>query len=191
MTQIGVNFSSLRVNVEEIRQVNEQPEQYVRRLALEKARAGWRLLQCKQYPPRPVLGADTIGLLDGQVLEKPRDLEHFLHIMQMLSGQTHHIVTAVAMIDDANERLSHSVTKVTFRCLSDAEITRYWQTGEPQDKACGYGIQGLGAVFVASISGSYTGVVGLPVETTIELLRHFKVSWWCNSQHEKQSESKA
>lgn len=182
LSQIGVKFTSIAVDIEECRSVNEAPEAYIRRLALEKAQAGWRILQHDGCPLRPVLSADTIGLFNGQVLEKPRDVAHFIEVMQMLSGQTHCILTAVAMTDGVKQSVKYSETSVTFRQLTEREIVEYWKTGEPQDKACGYGIQGLGAVFVASISGSYTGIVGLPIEITTPLLAQFNVPWWHDLQ---------
>lgn len=178
LSQIGVKFTSIAVDVEECRSVNEVPEAYIRRLALEKAQAGWRILQHNECPLRPVLSADTVGLFNGQVLEKPRNKEHFIEVMRMLSGQTHCILTAVAITDGIKQSIKHTETNVTFRQLTEKEIIAYWETGEPQDKACGYGIQGLGAVFVASISGSYTGIVGLPIEIVAPLLAQFNVPWW-------------
>lgn len=176
--QIGVNHAVIRVSVPEQPAINESALDYVQRLAREKAAAGFAELQRQHLPLAPVLGADTLGLIDGELLEKPRDKTHAHHILRRLSGCTHDVITAVALHDQQRQVQRLSVTQVTFRVLSDAEIAAYWETGEPQDKAGGYGIQGLGGVFVKEIRGSYSCVVGLPIEATCELLREFNIPWW-------------
>jgi septum formation protein len=178
LTQIGVNHAVIRASVPEYPAPGEAPIHYVQRLAREKAAAGFLELQRQQLPLAPVLGADTLGIIDGEILEKPRDQAHAREILQRLSGRTHEVVTAVAMHDQHHQAQRLSITRVSFRSLSDEEIAAYWETGEPQDKAGGYGIQGLGAVFVTGIQGSYSCVVGLPIEATCELLREFRVPWW-------------
>lgn len=176
--QIGVSHEVIKVSVEESAQAHESPLDYVRRLAGEKSRAG--LAQIKQLglSPLPVLGADTLVVSEGKTLEKPVDAADSAAMLRHLSGGTHQVLTAVALSMTGQTRVLVSSTDVTFRQLSDAEITRYWQTGEPQDKAGSYGIQGLGAVFVQELRGSYSGVVGLPIEAVIELLQDFGVNWW-------------
>lgn len=181
LTQIGVNFAPLSVAVEEAPEPGESPGGYVQRLALDKARAGWSSVKADGLPQQPVLGADTIGVLDGEILEKPLDPEHGAAMLRRLSGTRHQVLSAVAICDGVSEQVRLSVTEVEFRPLTDKEIRTYWHTGEPADKAGGYAIQGLGAVFVRSLQGSYTGVVGLPLEVTLELLRDFQVPWWCTS----------
>lgn len=178
LAQIGVDFVPLSVSVEETPQPGEAPEDYVRRLALDKARAGWARVQNESMTPEPVLGADTIGVFEGEILEKPLDFEHGAAMLRRLSGARHQVLSAVAICDGVAEQVRLSVTEVDFRPLTDKEIRTYWHTGEPADKAGGYAIQGLGAVFVRRLQGSYTGVVGLPLEVTLELLRDFQVPWW-------------
>lgn len=178
LAQIGVDFAPLSVSVEEAHRADEPPEDYVQRLALDKARAGWAHVQADAMPQQPVLGADTIGVLDGEILEKPLDLEHGAAMLRRLSGTRHLVLSAVAICDGVTEQVRLSATEVEFRRLTDQEIRTYWHTGEPADKAGGYAIQGLGAVFVRRLHGSYTGVVGLPLEVTLELLRDFQVPWW-------------
>lgn len=159
-------FSVVRPDVVEQRQPHEIPTAYVQRLALDKARAGARLAESQAI----VLGADTIVVANGEVLEKPIDFTHFEAMMQQLSGQTHAAITAVAAVCNGIERQTLSTTKVTFKSLTAAEISAYWQSGEPHDKAGGYGIQGRAAKFVTHIDGSYTAVVGLPVYETDQLI---------------------
>ncbi len=178
LTQIGVRFAVLPVAVEERRTAGETVENYVRRLALEKARAGWQLLVSSGRPLAPVLGADTLGVCEDHVLEKPVDAEDAAAMLRRMSGSSHRVLTAVALVQGQREALELSETQVDFRKLSDEEIARYWRTGEPRDKAGGYAIQGLGGVFVKAIHGSYSAVVGLPLEATAALLTHFDVPWW-------------
>lgn len=178
LTQIGVCFAVLKPEVEEIREQGEAPLAYVQRLALAKARAGWRQMQAQGLPEAPVLGADTIGILDGHILEKPRDGDHAAELLRLMSNREHRVVTAVAITDGVGETCRCSETRVRFRALDEAEISRYWATGEPRDKAGGYGIQGLGGVFVSELHGSYSNVVGLPIEATVPLLAAYNVPWW-------------
>lgn len=178
LRQIGVHHAVISASIPEQPGAGETALDYVQRLACEKAAAGFAKLLQQQLPVAPVLGADTLGLLDGEILEKPRDQVHACEMLRQLSGRTHQVITAVALHSQAQRALRVSTTNVTFRELSDAEILAYWETGEPQDKAGSYAIQGLGAVFVKEIQGSYSCVVGLPLEATLELLREFGVPWW-------------
>lgn len=182
LTQIGVQYQVLAIGVAEIQQPGESPEAYVRRLAADKSRAGWQWLQQQPastgLPLRPVLGADTLIDLDAEVLEKPRDRDHALAMMARLSGRTHRVLTAVTLTDDRGTAIRLSSTEVTFRTVTEQEALRYWQTGEPQGKAGGYAIQGLGGVLVQHLSGSYSGVVGLPLHETRELLDDYGVPLW-------------
>lgn len=166
LTQLGVRFEVLRVEVEECRAPQEAAAAYVTRLAGDKASAGW--LACAGS--RPVLGADTIVVVDGDVLEKPRDQAHAATMMRRLSGRTHQVMTAVALAYAGGVAVRRVVTDVTFRAVNEAEIAAYWQTGEPADKAGGYGIQGIAGKFVTYLAGSYSAVVGLPLPETDELL---------------------
>ncbi|CCK00464.1 Septum formation protein Maf [Cronobacter malonaticus 507] len=166
---LGVTFERLVPGVEERRGPQEAPQDYVTRLARDKARAGVALAA----RDLPVLGADTIVVLDGDVLEKPRDAAHAAEMLRRLSGQTHDVMTAVALADKQRvcERLV--TTRVTFRALTAQDIAAYVESGEPMDKAGAYGIQGLGGCFVRRIEGSYHAVVGLPLVETWELLSEF------------------
>ncbi|EME8859283.1 MULTISPECIES: Maf family protein [Enterobacter] len=169
LTQLGVSFERIVTGIEEKRAEGESAQQYVSRLAREKAQAG--VVQT----PRdlPVLGADTIVILNGEVLEKPHDADHAARMLRKMSGQTHQVMTAVALADSQNVLDCLVVTDVTFRVLTDDEIAAYIASGEPMDKAGAYGIQGLGGCFVRKINGSYHAVVGLPLVETYELLSNF------------------
>ncbi|MDM2735011.1 Maf-like protein [Citrobacter sp. Ct235] len=169
LTQLGVSFERIVTGIEETRGEGESAQQYVSRLAREKALAGVALT------PRdlPVLGADTIVILNGEVLEKPRDAHHAALMLRKLSGQTHQVMTAVALADSQYVLDCLVMTEVTFRALTDADIADYIASGEPMDKAGAYGIQGQGGCFVRKINGSYHAVVGLPLVETYELLSNF------------------
>lgn len=169
LTQLGVTFEKVVPGIEEQRHPHEEAEHYVVRLAREKAQAGVSLVS----QDLPVLGADTIVVLNGQVLEKPRDAHHATEMLHQLSGQTHQVMTAVALADAQHVCDRLVITEVTFRRLSDDDIVNYVASGEPLDKAGAYGIQGLGGCFVRKINGSYHAVVGLPLVETYELLNDF------------------
>lgn len=169
LTLLGVSFDILLTHTEEQRREGEPAEAYVRRLAQDKAKAGVALAQ----EDRPVLGADTIVVLNGRVLEKPRDEAHAADMLAALSGKQHQVMTAVAIADRHDVRCQLVVTDVTFRSLSQQDIRDYIATGEPMDKAGAYGIQGKGGCFVRTITGSYHAVVGLPLVETHELLSNF------------------
>ncbi|ORM72273.1 septum formation inhibitor Maf [Pantoea wallisii] len=170
LTQLGLRFERLITEVEEQRQPDEAAEAYVRRLAQDKARAGVRVAP----QDLPVLGADTIVVLNGEVLEKPRDAAHAAQMLRKLSGHTHQVMTAVALADTQGELDCLVTTDVTFRTIGAGEIAHYIASGEPMDKAGAYGIQGFGGNFVRRINGSYHAVVGLPLVETGELLSHFQ-----------------
>ncbi|MDY0929167.1 Maf family protein [Pantoea trifolii] len=170
LTQLGLQFERLITHVEEQRQPEEAAEVYVRRLASDKARAGVAVAP----QDLPVLGADTIVVLNGEVLEKPQDTAHAAAMLSKLSGQTHQVMTAVALADKQRELDCLVTTDVTFRKMTAEEISHYIASGEPMDKAGAYGIQGLGGNFVRKINGSYHAVVGLPLVETGELLSHFQ-----------------
>lgn len=165
LDQIGVDYRVRAVDVDESCLPGEAPEDYVRRLALAKARAG--VLDADELP---VLGADTAVVLDGEILHKPTGREDALGMLARLSGRTHRVMTAVALVRGTMEDVRVSVSTVTFRDIGRAEARAYWESGEPRDKACAYAIQGRGAVFVRRLEGSYSGVVGLPLLETAELL---------------------
>jgi len=176
LAQIGVSFDVLKVDVDESSLPNESPENYVQRVALAKAQAGLQMLA--NDPDAVVLGGDTSVIYEGQVFGKPESQEHALEMLMALSGSEHQVYSAVSLVN-AERQLTRLVkTKVIFRSLTRQECEAYWQTGEPQGKAGAYAIQGLGAVFVAGIEGSYTGVVGLPVAETARMLTEFGVPVW-------------
>lgn len=169
LTQLGVRFERIVPGIEEQRLPQEPASQYVARLAREKALAGVAMAE----RDLPVLGADTIVVLNGQVLEKPKNEAEAGAMLRLLSGQTHQVMTAVALADRAQTLDCLVMTDVTFRVLSDEDIAGYVASGEPMDKAGAYGIQGLGGCFVRKINGSYHAVVGLPLVETRELLSNF------------------
>ena len=155
----------------------ELAENYVIRTAREKALAAIAKIRAEGREPAPVLAADTVVISDGIVLGKPADREEARRFMQHLSGRTHEVRTAVWVGTDAENLASAvSVSRVTFTSLSEEQIERYIATDEPYDKAGGYGIQGLAGLFIACIEGSYTGIMGLPVFETGNLLRPLGLS---------------
>lgn len=174
LAQIGVRFATVSVEVDETPEEDETPRALVRRLALAKARAG--LAQRPDGHHEPVLGADTLVICDGRIIGKPQDLAHALDIWQHLSGRRHQVMTAVAMVGKGREEVLVQQSEVRFRVLSRAEMLAYWASGEPRDKAGAYAIQGLGAVFVEHLAGSYSGVMGLPLYETSELLGRFGIT---------------
>jgi septum formation protein len=167
LTQIGVRFGVIPVELDEAPRCDEAPEDYVLRVALDKARAGRALAAARS--DLPVLAADTAVVVDGLILGKPRDRHDSAAMMRLLSGRTHRVLSGVA-VTGTDERQTLSTSEVSFREIHPAEIQAYWDTGEPTDKAGGYAIQGLGAVFVQRLRGSYSGVMGLPLYETARLL---------------------
>jgi septum formation protein len=169
LAQIGVSYSVLKVDVPELRDPAESPEEYVLRVALAKARAGYALLDGGD--PRPVLGADTEVVLDGEVLGKPPGRDEAIAMLRRLAGRDHLVLSAVAVVRGDEEQSRLSVSHVRFRPIGDDEALAYWHTGEPADKAGGYAIQGRAAMFIERLEGSYSGVMGLPLFETAQLLR--------------------
>ncbi len=178
LDQIGVPYEPLVVTVDEQRGEGETPEDYVVRLAREKATAGAALMLARGLVVRPVLGADTLVICEGEVMEKPTNQQQATTMLRQLSGREHQVLTAIAFNDGERQDERLGQTRVRFRALTDAEIRAYWQTGEPRDKAGAYGIQGKGAVFVESIEGSYSNVVGLPIEQLFVSLQSFDIDVW-------------
>jgi len=171
LQQAGIVFRKQVAEIDETPLDNEAAEDYVMRLALEKARA---VRQHSATGGLPVLGADTAVVVDGRLLGKPESLAHAREMLQLLSGREHQVMTAVALVGD-REAVQLSTSRVWFRPLSENEIDEYWRTGEPQDKAGAYAIQGVGAIFVERLEGSYTGVMGLPLYETYQLLQDFGI----------------
>ena len=165
LDQIGVRYELLDVAVDETWDGREPPREFVTRLALEKARAGRRIAPV----PRPVLGADTEVVIDDRLLGKPADRAAALGMLRSLSGRSHLVYSAVALVHET-EDVRLSVSRVEFRPLTAAECGRYCDSGEPFGKAGGYAIQEFGAAFVARLEGSFSGVVGLPLFETAALL---------------------
>jgi septum formation protein len=168
LDQIGVAHRIQPVAVDEQALASESPDEYVRRLAVLKAETLWQQLAAAQR--QPVLGADTAVVLDAEILGKPRDEQDCLQMLGMLSARTHRVFTTVALRAAKGCETRVNVSDVTFRKLAADEIQRYWQTGEPADKAGGYAVQGRAALFIERIAGSYSGIMGLPLFETGELL---------------------
>ncbi|QWA29531.1 Maf family protein [Pseudomonas sp. RC3H12] len=174
LNQIGVPFTVVSAPIDETPLPGEAPTAYVERLAQAKAVAGFAYTDGAGV----VLGADTTVVLDGQILGKPENREQALAMLGDLSKREHQVLTAVALTDGQRSISRCVSTTVRFRTISFEEALRYWDSGEPVDKAGGYAIQGLGAVFVSGIEGSYSAVVGLPLSETAELLEQFGVPCW-------------
>ena len=172
LQQIGVEHTLLKVEIDETPNPGEPPVDFVRRLALEKARAGHA--QLVEADTMPVLGADTAVVIGDTIMGKPHDRLHGIAMLEQLSGRTHQVMTAVALVG-AHEAVLVSISDVTFDTLDAGVCEAYWATGEPVDKAGGYAIQGLASAFVTRLEGSYSGVVGLPLNETVALLREFDI----------------
>lgn len=175
---IGVAFEVLHLldfAVDESVHGREAPALYVKRLALAKARAGVRAMRARGLPVRPVLGADTTVCIGREILGKPGDAAvpalEAARMLRLLSGRTHRVLTAVAVVLGRRQQVVLSTSRVRFRHLTRDEIAAYVATGEPLDKAGGYAIQGAAAAFVSHLAGSYSGVMGLPLFETAQLLR--------------------
>ncbi|MAX55253.1 MAG: septum formation inhibitor Maf [Alcanivoracaceae bacterium] len=184
LQQIAAPFSVLKApDIDETPQAGEAPLAYVLRMAQQKALAGERQRQQAGLGDGAVLGADTSVVLGAEILGKPRDPDHAIAMLQALNGKSHQVISAVALIVAGEVHQAHSVTTVTFRCLDEARLAAYVATGEGKDKAGGYGIQGLGGALVASLSGSYSGVVGLPLEALVSLMDEAGLDYWQTSIH--------
>ncbi|HEV2112243.1 MAG TPA: nucleoside triphosphate pyrophosphatase [Gammaproteobacteria bacterium] len=169
LEQLGLRFEVLAADLDETPRPGEAAADYVQRLARAKAEAAAARLG---DPAARVLGADTAVVLDGAILGKPRDRAEGLAMLARLSGRRHQVLSAVALWQGGRLDTALSSSEVSFRDISAAEARSYWESGEPADKAGGYAIQGLGAMFVVRLEGSYSGVVGLPLFETAELLRN-------------------
>lgn len=176
LAAIGCRFECLQVDVDESPVPGERSADFVVRLARRKAMAGWRLVESQRQ--LPVLGADTAVVVGSRVLGKPGSREEALEMLRLLSGRRHRVLTGVAVTDGTGCRDTISETTVRFRDLAEHEILRYWDSGEPRDKAGAYAIQGRGAIFVQHIAGSYSGVVGLPIYETVQLLESVGIHCW-------------
>lgn len=175
LRQIGVVYRLLRIEVDETPRAAERPDHYVARLALAKAQAGCQALGRRK--PAPVLGADTAVVVADVILGKPRSREEGLAMLAQLSGHEHQVWSAVALATPTRNAVKVQESQVRFRALTQLECAAYWESGEPCDKAGGYGIQGRAAAFITELHGSYSGVMGLPLFETAELLREFGYSF--------------
>jgi septum formation protein len=171
LTQIGVDYEVVDVDVDESHRPGEGPEAFVQRLAMDKARAGFAASRSNL----PALGSDTIVVRDEDVLGKPAGREDAAAMLRSLAGRSHRVMTAVALVDDSRQAVRLNISQVTFRPLSEAEIMAYCKTAEPDDKAGAYAIQGLAAAFIVELQGSFSGVMGLPLFETAELLAEFEI----------------
>ena len=186
LKQIGVPFElmllreDLRrgVDIDEMPLPDESPGVYVLRIAKTKVEMAVRQIAYRALPQKPVLAADTTVVFDGQIVGKPDDAEHAARILRALSGREHQVLTAVAVALREQVETQISVSSVCLRELSEADIRRYCATGEPLDKAGAYAIQGRAGAFVTRISGSYSGIMGLPLMETTELLQKFNIPVW-------------
>ena len=181
LTQIGVAFEVLvlrdhpgrSVDVDESQLPGEAPDEYVRRVGLAKANAGWERILQRRLRRFPVLAADTVVCVDDIILGKPPDPSHAVKMLRLLSGREHRVLTAVAVKLDERSELVVSESRVRFADISQADIEAYVASGEPTDKAGAYAIQGRAGAFITELHGSYSGVMGLPLYETLQLLKKF------------------
>lgn len=179
--QIGIQFDTLLFRnppredpeLDETPHPGESPIDYVQRVSRAKAEHGWRIVEWRKMRPNPVLAADTTLEFAGEIIGKPSDREDARRILRRLSGQTHRVLTAVAVAFEARIESALSISEVHFAPLDADEMERYVDSGEPMDKAGAYGIQGHAGLFIKHLTGSYTGVMGLPLYETGVLLRRF------------------
>jgi len=176
LAQLGYTFKVQVSDIDESIAVDESPADYVLRLALEKAQKVFQTLPSLEKKSAVVLGSDTSVVINNITLGKPETLNDCIKTLSLLSDQQHQVLTAVAVISDRKIKTQLVTTNVFFKALTLAEIEAYWQTGEPQDKAGSYAIQGIAGQFIKAINGSYSAVVGLPLFETAELLTQFGLS---------------
>ncbi len=183
LKQIGVKFEVLSLreaspripDIDETPLAEEVPLDYVRRIARAKAETGWLRTGERGLPHHPVLGADTAVVLKGAIFGKPENPDHAKEMLRALSGQAHKVLTAIAVAAKEGTKVRGSISDVRFRYISEREICGYIACSEGRDKAGGYAIQGAAAIFISHISGSYSGVVGLPLFETAQLLEEFGI----------------
>ena len=178
LRQIGAEFELLLLrdqgprgpDVSEAVLPNEKAEDYVVRVTREKAEQAWKIMIARRLPLRPVLAADTTVVVDGRILGKPANEAEAMDMLRALSGRAHQVITSVALHRDGETFQETQTSEVTLSPLTEEMMRAYCATPEPYDKAGGYGIQGIAAVFVKNIAGSYTGIMGLPLYETAKLL---------------------
>lgn len=176
LKQAGIVFTPLSGSIDETPKKNELPQDYVVRVALEKAHYGWSTVKEQALASMPVLAADTTVVLDNKILGKPTDNYHAYETLRALSGRTHQVMSSVAVSHDGHIDTVLSVTRVQMARLCDQQIKRYISSGESEGKAGSYAIQGLGATLIKRIEGSYSGVMGLPLYETTILLKKFAIA---------------
>ena len=175
LRQLGVNFVSEPQDIIEEKRIDESPEKFVKRMAEEKASSAFGK---RKENDIVVVASDTIVVCDKRVLGKPKDKSDGIKMLLTLSNKTHRVLSAVTVANTLRYKSTVSETSVSFREISEIEAECYWDSGEPEGKAGGYAIQGCGAVFVQSINGSYSGVMGLPLFQTAQLLSEFGIHSW-------------
>jgi septum formation protein len=181
LKQIGINFEVLlmradprrNIAVDETPHADEQPENYVRRVSQAKAEVGYSVLRFRNLPPAPVLAADTAVALDGKIFGKPDSPAQAAAMLRQFSGREHQVLSAVSIALDEHVEVAVSISTVRFATLSEERIRRYLHTREYMDKAGAYAIQGQAGAFIEHLSGSYSGVMGLPLFETVQLLQRF------------------
>ncbi len=178
LDQIHVTYQSLAVHIDETPHPQESPQDYVQRLAFAKARAARTLVDTSH----PILAADTAVVCDAQIFGKPTDIEDAKQMLIQLSGRSHQVMTAIALVTPNQEKVRLNISQVYFRALSGAEIDAYITTGEPLDKAGSYAIQGLASIFIERLEGSYSGVMGLPLYETAMLLTEIGINSLANGK---------
>jgi len=171
LDQICITYQVLPVDIDETPLPNEPAADYVQRLARQKAQAGFQLSATKH----PTLGADTVVVMEQQLLGKPKNQHHAIEMLRSLSAREHQVLTAVAVVDAEKEVCELSESTVRFCALTDAQILAYWHTGEAADKAGAYAIQGIAAQFIEHLHGSYSAVMGLPLMETARVLKQFNI----------------
>ena len=179
LESMGLEISLCPENIDETPMDGETPQLYVKRLAIEKARAAQTALSVagKLISDKPILGADTIVVCDGKLFGKPHSLEHALTMWKAMSGNTHQVMTAIAVIMNEQVQSVISENQVSFCQIEQTQMMSYWESGEPQDKAGAYAIQGLSSAWVELVKGSFTGVMGLPMYETNRLLKPHGLNW--------------
>lgn len=175
---LGVPFTVLTADIDETPQSHETPRDYVQRMAAEKAQAVWQKLTPDARRDSVVLAADTSVICGSVILGKPVDYADARRMLQLLSGQTHEVLTAFVLRNNSEATADCHSTKVTFKTLTEHDIQAYWNSGEPSDKAGAYGIQGRGARYIRSITGSYHSVMGLPIDQVADHLEAAGITLW-------------
>jgi len=174
LSHYGLEFEALPSNLLEAHQKNEPPVDYVTRVAHDKAEFVAKLVKERGLPEHPVLGADTEVVLDGEILGKPGGRDHGMDMLRRLSGRTHEVLSAICVLDRGKEYTALNTSLVTFASITEEEISQYWDSGEPADKAGAYAIQGRAGGFITKLEGSYSAVMGLPLYELAEIMKKIR-----------------